>query len=61
MPKKPVIIEEPTTEPIFVCVNSDCPIGKEGQIPVIKYRDAEAEEPQNPYVDGYKPCDGLCK
>ncbi len=33
---------------------------EKGKIPINKYRDADAEEPKDVYVDGYKDCDDPC-
>jgi len=42
------------------CLACGFPAGAPGEIPVIKYRDADAEEPVQPYQDGTKPCNDPC-
>ncbi len=42
------------------CLACGYPAGAPGFIPVIKYHDADAEEPCQPYQDGTKPCDDPC-
>ena len=70
-PIKPIPIPEPLPDPDPIPdPDADPPYDKcygcgylraeEGQIPVVKYHNGEEEEPCEPYVDGYKPCEDPC-